>query len=253
MIRYRLPHEWNLESYHCKWCGASEEAIEDGRKPRYCAKNRKFKAPGMYISYSSLERRVIEISKHPDFGIRIAAMALDLAEEPPVGFEGWGFPKMMDVLFNQAFEGATRDGVALYNIEHPITNSRLVDPDEWYIKGSPEEISKLKVYDPFRYKFRERLSFDIAKPSDVAKKIEVDDLDNPVPPDLGELSEESLEKALEEIAKNTDGPISFTPTAYLVHCPRCFGIIRSQLMGGYICGSCGTPYSTIEHENGDGV
>lgn len=99
MIRYRLPHNFPYDTYICRDCGASEEAIEDGRKSRYCRKNRNFKAPGMYISYSSLEKRMITISKNPNFGLSIAAMILDSLEPE---FNGWSTPEILKS-YDQAF------------------------------------------------------------------------------------------------------------------------------------------------------
>lgn len=114
MIRYRLPHEFSEYAF-CKWCGSSEMAIEDGRKPRYCAKNRRFKCPG-YLSEKSIERACIEIAKKTMNGlaINVTRMIADLVATSVV------------------------DGVAFYSVPHPVKPPRLVDPDEWYIKDEDE-------------------------------------------------------------------------------------------------------------------
>lgn len=138
MIRYRIPHEWELERDFCRWCGASMEAIEDGRKPRYCRKNLKFRAPG-YLNAEALEQICIEISKKTRGGLalNVTHMIVDvlgLAEDPGVGFYGWAFP---DILAHaKAYEAAARDGMALQSVAHPLANPRLVDPDEWYLPES---------------------------------------------------------------------------------------------------------------------
>lgn len=136
MIRYRLPHDFDEYAF-CKWCGASEMLIEDGRKPRYCAKNRKFKAPGLYVSYSSLERIAVEIVES-DSGIpisfRVAPLVLDSLE--PM-FDRWSTPEIMKA-FEKVLVAAGQDGVGLYSTAHPGAAPHLVDPDEWYIKD-PEK------------------------------------------------------------------------------------------------------------------
>lgn len=160
MIRYRLPHEDLPGYYICKWCGATDEAIEDGRKPRYCAKNRKFKAPG-YLNAESLEQICIEISKRTVGGlaINVTHMLVDvlaLAEDPGVGFYGLAFP---DILAHaRAYEAAARDGMAMYNTAHPQhviegkdiwsvemqppqempIPDRFQDPSSWYIKDEDQ-------------------------------------------------------------------------------------------------------------------
>lgn len=151
MIRYRLPHEDLPGYYICKWCGASAEAIEDGRKPRYCAKNRKFKAPG-YLSEEALEQICIEISKRTKGGLALNVThalfdVLDLAEPPLEGFQGWGFPKIMETAFNQALLGSMNDGIGFYNIPHPIHGEisqarsiglREILDDEFARSGKPK-------------------------------------------------------------------------------------------------------------------
>lgn len=165
MIRYRLPHNYYLGRDICMDCGASEEAIEDGRKSRYCRKNRKFKCPG-YLSEASLEEALIKIAERcAETGIPIAFRVAPLlvVDDPGVGFHGWGFKKIMD----EAFGAAARDGVALYSTAHPqrviegkdifsfVDNSppqempilppHLRDPASWYL---PDEEKPVVRYIP---------------------------------------------------------------------------------------------------------
>ncbi len=87
MIRYRLPHEDLPEFYICRWCGATAEAIEDGRKPRYCAKNRRFKnLRNAMLSEASLEDMLIEIGDSL-VGIPINKMRTHVIIDDIGGFE----------------------------------------------------------------------------------------------------------------------------------------------------------------------
>lgn len=106
MIRYRLPHEDLPEFYICRWCGATVEAVEDGRKPRYCAKNGRFKnMRNARLSESSLERICIEISENYA-GIPISARPTHVIIDDIGGLET---PEQR-VLLEKWFERAVLDG-----------------------------------------------------------------------------------------------------------------------------------------------
>lgn len=231
MIRYRLPHNFHDDYSICIDCGTTYEQIEDGKKSRYCRKNRNHKSgrPSFSVWNMSKYRIVEELIEEGLYGsldeitdALVASIIDDIASTETRGmraayekafeeamlhgssavvhmpgriheadapglveFKGLGFLEILRLSREEIREkypqvSLNRDMFSFFDDkppqQMPIPNY-MQDPDTWYIKGSPEELAKLnlKVYDPFRYKIRERTSFEIAPPAAVVKVMLTDD------------------------------------------------------------------------------